>query len=171
MYRTFPYIVLFVAVMLLQTCLFDNLTLSVYLNPMVYIAFLLLLPMETAPVALLLLGTLTGITADWLMGAAGENTIATVGVAFARPAMLDFLCGKETVRDGGIPSELRLGMGGFFRYAAAFVALHHLLFFLFESLSERHLLHVALQLLVSGTVSLGFCWLVSRIFTAKIVRL
>ena len=40
MYRTVPYIVLFLILALLQIFLFDNLSISVYLNPLVYIAFM-----------------------------------------------------------------------------------------------------------------------------------
>ena len=53
MYRTLPYLGLFAATVLLQVFLFDNLSISVYLNPLVYIAFLILLPFETLPVVLL----------------------------------------------------------------------------------------------------------------------
>ena len=43
MYRTLPYLGLFAAVALLQVFLFDNLTISIYLNPLVYIVFIALL--------------------------------------------------------------------------------------------------------------------------------
>ena len=49
MYRTLPYLALFAATVLLQVFLFDNLSISVYLNPLVYIAFIVLLPLDTCP--------------------------------------------------------------------------------------------------------------------------
>ena len=49
MYRTLPYLALFAATVLLQVFLFDNLSISVYLNPLVYIAFIVLLPLDTLP--------------------------------------------------------------------------------------------------------------------------
>lgn len=42
MYRTLPYLGLFAATVLLQVFLFDNLSISVYLNPLVYIALSLI---------------------------------------------------------------------------------------------------------------------------------
>ena len=51
MHRTFPYILLFAVAVMLQLFLFNNLTLSVYFNPLVYVVFLALLPMETPPAA------------------------------------------------------------------------------------------------------------------------
>lgn len=58
MYRTLPYLGLFAAVALLQVFLFDNLTISIYLNPLVYIVFIALLPLDTPPAAVL--GARTG---------------------------------------------------------------------------------------------------------------
>lgn len=49
MYRTLPYLGLFAAAALLQVFLFDNLTISIYLNPLVYIVFIALLPLDTPP--------------------------------------------------------------------------------------------------------------------------
>ena len=43
MYRTVPYIVLFLILALLQIFLFDNLSISIYLCPLVYIGFIVLL--------------------------------------------------------------------------------------------------------------------------------
>ena len=43
MHRTLPYISLFVVTVLLQVFLFDNLSISIYLNPLVYVAFVALL--------------------------------------------------------------------------------------------------------------------------------
>ena len=51
MYRTLPYLGLFAAAALLQVFLFDNLTISIYLNPLVYIVFIALLPLDTPPAA------------------------------------------------------------------------------------------------------------------------
>ena len=39
MHRTLPYLALFAVVVLLQVFLFDNLSISIYLNPLVYVAF------------------------------------------------------------------------------------------------------------------------------------
>ena len=59
MYRTFPYIVLFVLTLIVQVFLLDSLAISIYFAPMIYLAFLLLLPLDTAHVKLLLAGLAT----------------------------------------------------------------------------------------------------------------
>lgn len=49
MVRILFYALLFLVSVLFQTFLFDNLAVSIYLSPLVYIAFIALLPMETPP--------------------------------------------------------------------------------------------------------------------------
>lgn len=95
MYRTVPYIVLFLILALLQIFLFDNLSISIYLCPLVYIGFIVLLPIDAPPVAVLFLALSMSVAMDWAMGAAGINTIATLPVAMLRRPLLQSVCGKE----------------------------------------------------------------------------
>ena len=168
MYRTLPYIGLFAAVVLLQVFLFDNLSISVYLNPLVYVVFIALLPLDAQPVSLLGSGLLLGITMDCAMGAAGINTIATLPIAFFRPSLAGMICGRENVREGGIPSPDRLGSRKFFAFLLVLTLVHHTIFFLLEALSWGLLPHTILRILLSSALSVAFGWIVTRIFTAKI---
>ena len=167
MYRTLPYLGLFAATVLLQVFLFDNLSISVYLNPLVYIAFLILLPFETLPVVLLGAGLLLGVTMDFAMGAAGINTIATLLVAFLRPTLAGLTCGRENAREGGIPSSGRLGERVFINYVVVLTLLHHAVFFLLEALSWEHVLHTVVRIVVSSVVTVAFVWIAARIFAAQ----
>ena len=168
MHRAFPYILLFAVAAMMQLFLFDNLTLSVYFNPLVYIVFLVLLPMETPPVGVLLAALAIGATMDWTMGAAGLNTAATLPVAMVRLRVLQGIGGKENVRLGGVPSPMRLGSGNFLRYLIVLVAAQHLLFFLLESLSWQQMGHTLLRFAVSSAAAVVFVWLLARLFTATL---
>ncbi|MCL2561552.1 MAG: rod shape-determining protein MreD [Rikenellaceae bacterium] len=141
MHRFFEYLLFFVVLMLLQMFLFNNLSLSMYIHPLVYVAFIVLLPMEMATVWVLLLGFATGVVADMTSGGAGLNTIATLPVAFLRRQVMMLMIGKESVDEGGVPSSSRVGAGKFLRYAAMMILLHALVFFTFEVLtfSDFHL--------------------------------
>ena len=88
MYRLLEYGILFFVMVILQVFLFSRIGISIYVNPLVYIAFLILLPMEIAGALLLVLGMVLGMTVDFFMGTAGINTIATLFAAFCRPAVL-----------------------------------------------------------------------------------
>ena len=158
MHRTLPYLALFAVVVLLQVFLFDNLSISIYLNPLVYVAFIALLPLDTPPVVLLLSGLATGVTMD----------LATLLIAFARPTLLGLLYPRDDIREGGIPSTGRLGNRVFLNYLIVLVLVHHAVFFSLEALSWAHIVRTIVRTVASGAVSVAFIWVIARIFTAKL---
>lgn len=169
MYRIVTYSLLFLVTVLLQVFLFDNLSVSIYLNPLIYVAFIILLPVDTAPVAVLFAGLVMGMTMDFLMGTAGINTMASLLLAFLRPYILASLYSRDDLRDGGVPSPERLGHHVFLNYLVVLVAVHHAVFFSMEALSWSHMLRVLIRIIASGSVTVAAVWLLGRIFTAKFV--
>ena len=168
MHKTLPYLALFAVVVLLQVFLFDTQSNSINLNPLVYVAFIALLPLDTPPVVLLLSGLATGVTMDLAMGAAGVNTIATLLIAFARPTLLGLLYSRDDIREGGIPSTGRLGNRVFLNYLIVLVLVHHAVFFSLEALSWAHIVRTIVRTVASGAVSAAFIWGIARSFTAKL---
>lgn len=165
MYRYFPYMLLLAATLLVQIFLLDNLTISIYFAPMIYLTCLLVLPLDTPGIGLLGAGFATGWIMDHAMGTAGLNIAATMPIAFLRPWIIGFFYTREDPREGGIPSPARFGKAKFIHYIVVCVLLHHLIFFAFESLSLAHAGRMALRLLVSGIASAYFTWLAARLFT------
>jgi hypothetical protein len=170
MSRNAQYAILFAVLALLQIFLFNNLTLSIYLAPLVYITFIALLPMETSQLVMLLLGLFTGFFMDWTMGMAGINTITTVFVAFTRIHLLFFIGSKENIHDGGVPSPRRLGRNAFRIYLALFFLIHNGLFFFLEALSLSHVSITLARTIVSATAGVLFALLISHLFTAQLSR-
>lgn len=165
--RVVQYLILFAVVIALQIFLFDNLYLSIYLHSFVYLAFILLLPMEIKGHLLLVLAAVTGIVMDFFSGVPGVHTIATVAMAFCRPGILRFFAGKDMVNDGGVPNVEKLGAGKFFRYASVLVTLHAIVFFVLETLTFTGALLTALRIVVSVVFSLTVIWLVQLLFTSR----
>lgn len=170
MRQIIEYALLFLVLVLLQVFLFSGLELSVYLNPLIYIAFIILLPIETPPLLVLALGLLTGLTMDVATGAAGLNTLSTLPVAFLRGALLRLTCSKDSVTDGGVPSVHRLGVLGFMRYAVAAVLLHSLIYFTMESATFDYFHLTLLRTVVSGVVTVAVVYFTSKIFNSQVAR-
>ncbi len=168
MHRTITYLLLFIFTVLFQVFLFDNLSVSMYLNPLIYIAFVALLPLDESPLMTLAAALMMGITMDYTMGTAGLNVIVTLPVAYFRSTLLSLTYRQEDMREGGIPSVERMGMVAFLKYIIFFVLIHHTLFFLLEALSLSHLLHTVVRILVSSAVSVMFITITSRFFTSKL---
>ena len=163
----FRYLFLFLAVTALQIFLFDNLRLNLYVHPFVYLAFVLLLPMEIRGVPLLLLAAAMGAAMDFFSGAPAVNTMATVGMAFCRPGVLRLFVGKEIVTDGGIPDRRRIGAGKFFRYALVSIMIHAMIFFGLETLTTVGMLFTLLRIAISAACTLIAIWCVQLVLPGR----
>lgn len=153
MYRIFEYTIFFIALLLLQVFLFNNLDLSVFINPIVYIAFIVLLPMKTKPVVMLLLGLMMGVSMDLMMGTAGLNTIATLITAYMRRPVMMLMIGKEAVGEGGIPGSSVLGTGKFLRYTTVVVLMQCTVLFTLEALNFRYFHYTLLKISLSAALT------------------
>jgi hypothetical protein len=157
-----------VAAVVLQLFVFDSVRVSIWFNPLAYIAFIVLLPVNMRTVAVLFLGFLTGAFMDFFEGTAGLHTAATLATAFVRRGIMTVILGRETVEEQvSMPSANTLGAGKFLRYAALAVALHCLVYFSLEALTWTNYDRVLVKTAVSGAFTLLAVWVVSMLFTVK----
>lgn len=168
MYRTGYYILLFAVVALLQIFFFNNLSLWVYFAPMIYLTFIVMLPLNAASIWVLLCGLTMGVTMDLTMGTAGLNTIATLAVAYMRRPILNLTLGAEIVRDGGVPSLSRMGRRQFWQYVTIITLLHGLVFFGFEAFTTAYFGHLFLRMVVSTISSILLIGVMAALFTPKL---
>ncbi|MDR0955445.1 MAG: rod shape-determining protein MreD [Rikenellaceae bacterium] len=161
------YFLLFLTVTALQIFLFDNLQLSLYVHPFVYLAFVLLLPMEIKGFWLLIWAAVMGVTIDFFSGAPAVNTIATVAMAFCRPGVMRLFIGKEVIGDGGSPHYRRIGNGKFLRYASVLILIHAVIFFGLETLTTVGILFTLLRIAISVVCSLIAIELVQLVFVPR----
>lgn len=167
MHRSGFYILLFVVSALLQIFFFNNLSLWSCFAPIVYMAFVLLLPLNAPSVVVLLSGLAMGVTMDLTMGTAGLNTIATLAASYLRRPVLNLTLGAEVVRDGGLPTVVRMGQRQFVQYLIIMTVLHGAVFFGFEAFTTSYFWHQFLRFVVSTTFSILFVWLIMALFTPK----
>lgn len=172
MYYGLKYGLLFIVVLSLQVLLFNNLDLNIYISPFVYVAFVILLPMELASIYVLILGLIMGVAMDLSMLTMGINTIASLFTAYSRSFILERTIGKEMFRDGGIPSIQRLGIVKMVKYILFFCLIHYIIFFSLETLSVEYVYLTVLQIVFSTLVSVVLVLFVSLAFQNKpILRL
>ena len=109
MHKIAEYGLIFIVSVLLQVFLFDNLTVSPYLYPLVYAGCIILLPANIDRALLLILSFALGLSVDLLSGMAGLNTIAATATGFLRPALFSLTVGKDAAREGFMPLPLNTG--------------------------------------------------------------
>ncbi len=153
------YILLLLATTVIQALIFNNMTLGLSLLPLVYIVFIILLPIQTAQIEMLFWGVALGVALDLAMGTAGLNTIATVAASYFRVYILDALLTDDMLTIGGVPTSWRIGALRLIRYCVVMMVLHSAIFFLFESLNimawRTTLIHFSLSL----CVAIPFVWI------------
>ncbi len=168
MNRTAAYAVLFAAAVLLQVFLFDNLGLSIYVTPLVYPVFIMLLPMSTSAGRMLFWGLLLGVTVDFLSGTAGLNTIATLAAAFMRGGLLDLVAGRGARADGGIPWVRTMGRKKYLTYASVMLLVQCGIYFSFEAGGFALYYLTLARTVCSAAVGLPLVWLLSGVFVSKV---
>ena len=156
--RIIKYTVLFISVTFLQLFLFDNINITTYIRPFIFVAFIVLLPMETKGWILLLLAFLSGAIVDLCSGTGGIATISTLVIAFIRPAILAITAGKDEIKDSGIPSVSRLGNAKFMKYVNIEMLIFTIVYFSIESLSLKYFYIILLRALLSTVVSVALLW-------------
>jgi rod shape-determining protein MreD len=147
---------IFVLLILLQILLFNNIQFSGYVNPYVYLMFILILPVEIPSWLLLLLSFLTGLIMDFLSGSPGMHTFATVLAGFVRPYILRVISPRDGYESGSAPSMLTYGFRWFLIYALLFVLVHHTALFYIEVFRFTDFFRTMLRVLLSSLFSVTF---------------
>ena len=170
MQKNLLYMGAFVVLVLLQIFILDNISLSVFFHPMIYIAFIIMLPLDLKPLWVLLLSALMGLAIDMLTGMHGLNVIATTATGFMRPLMLRLAVGHATGADDSLPSLHRLSTKHLAWFIILVTSLHSFIFFMLESLSLSHLPYTLRRLVISASTASLMSGYVVKLFTKKILN-
>ena len=119
--------VLFQALLLKNFILFD--TAFCFL----YIAFILLLPLEIGPLVLMIVAFAVGFIIDLFYDSIGVNAAACVLIAFLRPYWLKTITPRGGYEEIEIPNLKTMDFGWFLTYSLPLVFIHHFTLFFLES--------------------------------------
>jgi len=158
---------LFILLFLLQVLLFNNIQFSGYVNPYIYIMFILLLPFELPSWILLILSFATGLTMDLFSGTPGMHTSATVLAGFIRPYVLRITSPRDGYETGAGPSMIVYGFRWFLIYASILVFVHHLALFYLEVFRLAGFFSTLLRVILSSLFSVSFIILLEYIRKRK----
>ena len=157
------------AIMVVQIFLLDELSIAMWIRPMIFPLVVILLQMEWRTIWVLLVGALVGLTMDFALGGAGLYTATLLPLTMIRRWML-YLTTRRSIEHGDQTSVLsRLSRGQLMGYTVTMLAIHHTLFFAMETLSLAHPLRLVTTIICSTLVSAAVAWPIIRIFTLKIV--
>lgn len=167
MYEVLKYIAMSFAVVLLQLFFVDTLNLGLFVNPLLYVSLIVLLPMNMPPIAVLFSGFCLGVVMDVATGMGGACTAATLLTAYLRSYLLDLIMGKEVAAGGGMPSFDNPSTGKFLRYVAAAVSVQCIAFFSLETMTLSFFHLTLLRIVLSGAATFICVIVVTLLFSRK----
>jgi len=125
----------FFVLLFLQVLILNNIQLGGYINPYVYVLFILLLPFETPGWLMIILGFLMGFFIDVFSNTLGIHAAATVMMALARHYLLRQKAPRSGFDKKASPSIHSFGRFWFIKYSVFLIAIHHVFLFYMEVFS------------------------------------
>lgn len=156
-------IIRFVALTAVQVLLFNNLYLWQYVNPLLYLYFIIKLPFNTPKWMLLVWGFAMGLTIDLFCGTPGMNAAATLLAAFVRPLALQIATGRRDPDTDILPS-VREMRSAWYIFVIILVFVHHLTLFLLEDFGNGRLVMAITRTLITGAASVAMIGLTEYLF-------
>ena len=135
----------FITLVLLQVLLLNHINFLGYVNPYLYILFIIIFPLDGNRSLLIFLSFLLGLNIDLFGDSGGVHAAASVFIAYLRSPILKFSFGVSyeynMIRIDKAPLIERL------TYISLMVLMHHLVLFTLEIFSLSHI-----QLVLKSTI-------------------
>ena len=137
----------------IQILVLNNVQISGYINPFVYILFIMLLPPKMPKAIVLILAFVMGFTIDVFSDSYGIHSSATVLLAFLRPKVLALVSvkGGEDLEEIGVK---QLKINRFFTYSGILCLIHHFTLFYIEAFRVNEFFDTFLRALYSSIISI-----------------
>jgi hypothetical protein len=156
----------FFLLILLQSLIFNEINLGVYLNIYLYVLFIVLLPFETPGWILLPVCFLMGLSIDISLNTMGLHTSAATFAGFLRPLILRILKPREGYDLKGYPTLFTMGFSWFVSYCLILVFVHHTWLFFIEAFKFSDSFFILLKIISSLLLNV-FLILLAQLLTAK----
>ena len=145
----------FIILVLLQIVVLNNIQLSGFINPYLYVLFILMLPVKMPKLLLIFISFLTGLCIDIFSNTMGMHAAACVFMAFSRPGVLRIIAPREGYEAEATPSVKDMSFNWFLLYAGVLIILHHLFLFYTEVFRFSELFTTLLRVLASSLATLA----------------
>jgi len=150
----FKNIIRFVFLVFFQVMVLNNINLGGFINPYLYVYFILLLPFITPKWLLLISAFLIGITVDIFSNSIGINAAASVLMAFARPFVIKAISTGTEYEIGERPSLKNQDLKWFVYYCASLILIHHFVLFYLEIFRFNEFFRTFLKVILSSVFTI-----------------
>lgn len=155
----------FVVLILIQVLIFNHINFMGYINPYIYILFIILFPANNNRTLFVFLGFLLGLCVDIFSDSGGVHAAACVTIAYIRPIFLKFSFG--TVYDYQSIKFNQIDFGSKLTYFSALIFIHHFIMFSLEIFNISKILLILQKTLFSGIFTILLCLIITILFSQK----
>ena len=159
------HIVRFIVLILVQAIVLNNINFLGYINPYLYILFILLYPAKNNRMLFIFISFLLGLGVDLFSDSGGVHAAACVTIAYMRPVILKFAFGTsydyQTIKFSLTEFGQRL------TYFSILIIVHHIILFSLEIFNSTKILLILKKSLFSGVFTLLLCLLITVLFSRK----
>lgn len=158
--------ILFVLLVLFQATLFNHIDFMGYINPYIYILFLVYYPYDREnTIPFIFLSFLLGLSIDIFSDSGGVHAAATLTTAYLRPVMMRWAFGVSydyhTIKIGKTTYGQRIN------YLMLLILTHHLVLFSLEIFSFAHLVIIVKKTIFSAIFTLILSLVFISLFSKK----
>lgn len=143
----------FILLVLIQVLVLNNIQFLGYINPYLYILFILALPVQMPRWLTLILAFILGLTIDIFSNTPGTHAFATVLIAFLRNGIIKLFTSIEE-GNSPTPSFYTFGVSAYIKYVVLLVFIHHTTLFVLEAFSFANLWILLAKIILSSLVTL-----------------
>jgi rod shape-determining protein MreD len=147
------YPLMFAVLALLQVLLLNQIHLGGFLNPYIYILFILLLPISMQRYQVLLLSFLIGITIDWFSNTLGLHAASALLIGFLRTPVMKLTTIRE-IEQSDYPGLKQTGIKWFLTYVSVLVVIHEMFLFYLEVFSFDNFFRTLLRVFISSVFTI-----------------
>lgn len=148
----------FILLIVIQVFVLNNIHFMGFINPYIYILFILLLPVKLQRWISLILAMLMGLIIDIFNNTPGIHAASAVMLAFLRNPVISIF---TSIEEGSnpVPSFYTFGVGAFVKYVITLTFIHHFMLFILEVFSwtdfSQTLLRISINTLITVVIILG----------------
>ncbi len=161
---------LFAVLVFGQILVLNRIQFSGFINPYLYVLFVLFLPVGTNRGLLMLLSFFTGLIIDIFSNTPGMHAGACVLIGFLRPFIIKSLSLRDTFNSDSCPSLTEFGWVWYLKYASILVLCHHTFLFFIEQFDHLFIWATLLRIVLSSLATLIFIVVAQFFLPVKIER-
>jgi rod shape-determining protein MreD len=163
---TIRYTILFIALVLLQVLILNNINLFGYLNPFIYIVFVFFYPLRKEKTSFLFLSFLLGLSIDFFSNSGGINAAATLFIAYFRLPILIYVLRKSDF-DYQLFNVRSMSLGKSITYIFILTFIHSLIIYSLEYFSLNDFFEIIKKSILSTVFTVTLLYIIIILFTKK----